>query len=138
MAKIGRVLFTGNGNVLKYGIGSCSTPTTVAFWIWITVLSRDATDIAEIPLPGDEVKNAPTDPSLPAAMVTILPESEIRLDTTDAEDSVHPSLPPSDIVRMSCPSETPRRRASIITVLSSSSVIHTEGTMLRSATYHHQ
>ena len=53
--------------------------------------------------------------NVPAAIVTTLPVSEMRLETTDAELSVQPSEPPRDIVRMSCPSETPRSNASMMT-----------------------
>lgn len=80
-----------------------------------TYLSIEATEIASMPLPGELVKNDPNCPSLPAAMVTTLPESEILLDTTEAKPSVQPSEPPRDMVRMSMPSLTPRRSASTMT-----------------------
>ena len=123
VANTGKVPFTGSGNVSKYVMGSCVTPCTVAFWRGMTVLSRDATEIASIPVPGLDVKNPPSAPSLPnpliraacrrwrrylpAAIVTILPVAAMRLETTALELSVHPSAPPSDIVRTSTPSLTP-------------------------------
>lgn len=68
VAKMGRVELTGKGKVLKYVIGSCVMPWTVAFCNGITVLSVEATEIASIAFPGEEVKNAPFDPSFPCAV----------------------------------------------------------------------
>ena len=69
-----------------------------------THFSKLATEIASIALPGLEVYHDPKEPSLPAAIVTTLPEAAIRLETTEEEDSVQPSAPPRDIVRISWPS----------------------------------
>lgn len=54
--------------------------------------------------------------SVPAAIVMILPVAAMRLDTTALELSVQPSAPPSDMVKMSLPSLTPLRSASMMTV----------------------
>jgi hypothetical protein len=53
--------------------------------------------------------------SLPAAMVTILPDAAILLETTVAVPSVHPDEPPRLMVRISTPALTPIRRPSTIT-----------------------
>ena len=73
VAKIGSVAVTGNGKVSKYVIGSCATPCTVAFCRGMTVLSSDATEIALMPLPGLDVKNAPLAPSLPVQAGALKP-----------------------------------------------------------------
>ena len=39
--------------------------------------------------------------AIPAAIVTIFPVAAILLETTEPELSVHPSVPPSDMVRIS-------------------------------------
>ena len=65
VAKIGKVPLTGSGNVSKYVIGSCATPCTVAFCRGIAVLSKLATEIESMALPGDEVYHDPFAPSLP-------------------------------------------------------------------------
>lgn len=102
-------------------MGAWSIPVTVKFCSGMTVLSREATEIALIAFPGLDVNHGPTEPSFPgsyvsvgvagahgqenwctpAAMVTIFPDAAIRLDTTELVLSVHPSAPPSDMVRMS-------------------------------------
>jgi hypothetical protein len=48
--------------------------------------------------------------------VTTLPVAAILLATTALEDSVQPSAPPKDNVRISWPSETPSSNASTITI----------------------
>lgn len=65
------------------------------------VLSRLATLIASIALPGLLVYHEPNSPSLPAAIVTILPERAMREATVEVVDSVHPSEPPKDKVMIS-------------------------------------
>jgi hypothetical protein len=48
-------------------------------------------------------------------MVTIIPESESLLATTELVDSIQPSAPPNDNVKICCPSLEPLRSASTIT-----------------------
>lgn len=64
-------------------------------------MSKLATEIALIPFPGLDVYHEPKPPSLPAAIVTILPVAAILEDNTALVLSVHPSVPPRDIVRIS-------------------------------------
>src|SRR6266545_2102662 len=83
-----------------------------------THLSTLPTAMTPVPLAGDEAYQEPEAPSLPAAIVTILPCWLILSATTAAEEELQPSGPPIDIVRMSMPSSTPRRNASTRTVYS--------------------
>jgi hypothetical protein len=53
--------------------------------------------------------------SFPAAIVTILPEAAILLDTTEPVPTVHPSEPPRLMVRISMPSLTPISKPSTMT-----------------------
>ena len=57
---------TARGSALKYVIGSCVTPETVRFWRGMIVLSKEATEMALMALPGLELYHEPTAPSLPA------------------------------------------------------------------------
>lgn len=81
-----------------------------------TYLLTLATEITSTAFPGAEEYHDPEAPSLPAAMVTIIPWLAIRLATTALEEVDQPSAPPRERVRISFPSLTPRRRASTITV----------------------
>lgn len=83
--------------------------------VYYTHLSRLDAEITFIPFPGLDVYHDPKSPSFPAAIVTILPVLAMREDSTEVVLSVQPSAPPKDKVRMSMPSEKPRKRASTST-----------------------
>lgn len=97
-------------------------------------LSELATDMALMPFAGLDVYHEPSVPynwvnpkrngscneraltELPAAIVTIFPMAAILLATTELEDSDQPSGLPRDRDKISCPSLTPFRSASTMTL----------------------